>query len=75
MCFYNGHDVIAILRLNYIKQKLEVNSEDFTKEKLVHQIPFTQALLVGFRPWNTTNWTLADTAFPCGGGGENSVQK
>ena len=48
--------MIAILELNYIKQKAEVNREDFTKEKLVYQILFIQALIFELRPWDTATW-------------------
>lgn len=44
----------ADLGLNYIRQKSEIGSEDFTKEKLVYPIHFMQAFLTGFRLWDTT---------------------
>ena len=42
-------DLIADLGQNYIRQKSEIGSEDFTKESWCNQIHFMQALLVGFR--------------------------
>lgn len=51
--------------------KVEVNREDFTKETLVYQIPFSQALIAEFRsPKKLTEFECA--VFPSRGAGVNS---